>query len=292
MWTRRGDSVQMRSLAQQHNWHAAGCDAIEPVFLDALIRHHCLKIFATRLPRGMVDARSLCEDHLAAQVGSDQHADQADEADNRGGDAFARSWLQAQDERDQVEQGCCDVEQTVIETDGALRTIRIAPVCERGESGAERAEQAHDDGNLGGTRGPGEGGGRDQPDHVENGGQQPRGDRDIGDGRVQRVAEPRAVEQALEAARRLALRANEYLHPMLERVAESLGKGCGWRCGRFGRRIGSRGRGEDHAGSCRDISLAATRLTHSRFSLYLSGKFYCVVLTCDIAAQTVSATPL
>src|SRR5579883_241933 len=295
MWTRRGDSVQMRSLAQQHNWHATGCDAVEPVFLDALIRHHRLKILAACLPRGVVDARSLCEDHLPAQIGSDQHADQADESDNGGGDAFARGRLQAQDERDQVEQGGRDIEQAMIEADGALRAIRIAPVCQSGDSGAERAEQTHDDGNHGGARGPGEGGRRDQPDHVENGGEQPRGDGYIGDGRVQWVAEPCAVEQALETAWWLALRANEYLHSMLKRVAESLCKGLrrGGRRGSFGHRIGSRGRGENNAGrSRRDIALAATGLTHSRFSLFLSDKFHCVALTCETAAQTGSATPL
>ena len=74
----------------------------------------------------------------------------------------------------------------------------------------------------------------DQPDDIKERGEHPGRDGYIGDDRVQRMTQPRSVEQAPEASWRLSLRTDHHLDQMLQAIAQPLQERL-----RRGRRLGT-----------------------------------------------------
>ena len=97
----------------------------------------------------MVDAGADVEDELAAEVSGGDEQDVTDPGDD---DASALTGSgQTKQERDGIEKGGDEVEQSVTQADAALAVDGIAPIGIAGDGGAERSHDADRDQDLGGA---------------------------------------------------------------------------------------------------------------------------------------------
>jgi len=161
----------------------------------------------------MVDASAFGEHHVAAQVGGVEDTCQPHEARNDSSNTISWTSQEAQDKGDKVEDRGTRIEEGMIESNAPLSTVGIAPIGQAGHNRTQRSEEAYDYSYEGSIRCPG--GVSDQPDDVKDGGKHPGRNGHIGYDRVQGMAEPGPIEQALEAAGRFPLRANDNPYPML-----------------------------------------------------------------------------
>src|SRR5689334_3914726 len=117
----------------------------------------------------------------------------------------------------------------MVEADCAFRAIGIAPVGHACDCGAHRSDDPHDDEPFRASRGPLILRRSGEPEHVEEAREQPRPNRHIGNCWMQGMTQPCSVQERLEPAWRLAIRANDDFDALLEGVAQAIGDALLWR---------------------------------------------------------------
>ena len=144
----------------------------------------------------MIDADALAVDEAAAEICRGQHDAEADAGHRAAGAPRAAA---AHHERSGVEPERQRVERGVREARAAGLAIRVLPVGDPGERGADRADDADEDRVVGAAAG----GGLPRPaaaagvEGVEDERGCPGPDGHVGEHGVQRVPEPRAVQEVL-----------------------------------------------------------------------------------------------
>src|SRR5947209_1319869 len=128
MGTGRRNGIELQTSSQQDNRDARGSDdTIEAVFLDTVQRHDSLVALVYCLPRRVIDARTLHEDHITTKIGGNEDGCQTNEAEDGRDNVLIRRYLEAKNNRDEVEHRRRDIEECMIQASSSLGTIGIAP---------------------------------------------------------------------------------------------------------------------------------------------------------------------
>ena len=141
----------------------------------------------------MIDADLLAEDHVAAEVGGDT-GDGVAEHGKRDA-VLTGSPALAHDQRRRIQRGRCEIEDSVQNSDLPAGIIGLRPVGDAGDCRSDRADEPDSDRQISGRAAclfPAE------PFHrVKGESDGPRPDRNVRHHRMQRMAEPGAVQKIL-----------------------------------------------------------------------------------------------
>ena len=192
MRTALAERVDSTGAPDEDDRDAANVDSSRPGLGELLFRQHRDEILPLGV-LGVVDADALAVDEMPAEVCRRQREREAETGDTASGRAVTAL---PKSERDRVERRGGKIQQAMEQADAAILRDGVLPVGDAGDGGADGADEADADRCVGGqiatpiTIGPGE---------IEDGGNRPRAQRDIGEHRMNRVTEPGAVKDITNA---------------------------------------------------------------------------------------------
>ena len=178
------DGADDASLLYQEDRRVAGHRLDEHVVVQLALEHDLRELGRHLLPGMVIDPGANGKDHIAAQVCRRHHQRIADECQHNREPAAPAG--HANNERDQINDKDNCVEQPVGNPDAPLAIDGLIPVGVASDRRAERAEDAHEDRQVGGGN-PGLAA-VEEVDDVEQHRQRPGANRNVRDHRVKWVA--------------------------------------------------------------------------------------------------------
>src|SRR5207249_8939142 len=146
----------------------------------------------------MIDARPNGEDHLAAEVGGGDHQRVADQGQDDGKTPTAAG--QPDEPGNQVDNEDDGVDQAMSNSNATLTVDRLVPVRIPGDGRAESGEDPDQDRYIsGGAPGLAP---IEEIDDVEENGECPGAERNVGDDGMERMAQPGAMHEGLQPVTR------------------------------------------------------------------------------------------